>query len=90
MLMNTPVKYLYLFVHCDVQHILRCVFALFFFVDNFRSLTNNTFQYKFHLWLSGLLNRTIEPDIRVLNHILLTLGSDHDEQKTKHAYKFFR
>ena len=59
------------------------------FPDHFRSLTDNIFQYKFRLWLSGLLNRTIESDLKVLNHVLLALASDHDEQKTKPAYKIF-
>jgi hypothetical protein len=29
-------------------------------------------------------------DIKVLNHVLLTLASDHDEQKTKPTHKIFR
>jgi hypothetical protein len=33
--------------------------------------------------LSGLLNHTIDSDMKVLNHLLLTLASDHDEQKNK-------
>jgi hypothetical protein len=32
---------------------------------------------------SGLLNRTIDSDIKVLNHVLLTLANDHDKQKSK-------
>jgi hypothetical protein len=35
----------------------------------------------------SLLNRTIDSDIKVLDHILLTLASDHDEQKAKPYYK---
>ena len=50
------------------------------FPDHFHSLTNNIFQFKFRLLLSGLLNHTIESDIKVLNHILLTFASDHSEQ----------
>jgi hypothetical protein len=41
------------------------------------------FQFKFRHWLSGILKRKIDSDIKVLNHILLKLASDHDEQKTK-------
>ena len=46
------------------------------FPENFHSLTYIFFQFKFWLWLSDLLNRTIDSDIKVLNHILLTLASD--------------
>jgi hypothetical protein len=53
------------------------------FPEHFRSLTDRIFQFKFLLWLSGLLNCTIDSDITVLNHILWMLASDHDEQKTK-------
>jgi hypothetical protein len=35
-------------------------------------------------WFSGLLNRTIDSDIKVLNHVLLTLASAHDKQKSKY------
>jgi hypothetical protein len=44
-------------------------------------------KFNIRLWLSGLLNCTIDSDIKVLNHILLMLASDHDEQKTKPSYK---
>ena len=32
--------------------------------ENFRSLTNHIFQFNFQLWLSGLLNCTIDSDIK--------------------------
>jgi hypothetical protein len=35
------------------------------------------------------LKCTIDWDIKVLNHILLTLASDHDEQKTKPWIQYF-
>ena len=60
--------------------------GVFIYPENFRSLTDHIFQFKFWLWLSGLLNCTIDSDIKVLNHTLLTLASDHDEQKTKPSY----
>ena len=59
----------------------------FIYSEKFRSLTKRIFEFKFQFWLSSLLNRTIDSDIKVLNHILLTLGSDYDEQKTKPFYK---
>ena len=59
------------------------------FSEHFRSLTDHIFQFKFWRWISGLLNRTIDSDIKVLNHVLLTLASDHDKQKTKPNTKFF-
>jgi hypothetical protein len=46
------------------------------------------FQVKFRRWLSGLLNHTLDSDIKVLNHVLLALASDHDKQKTKPNTKF--
>ena len=56
------------------------------FPVHFCSLTDRIFQFKFRRWLSGLLNCTIDSDIHILNHILLMLLSDHDEQKTKHSH----
>ena len=53
------------------------------FPEHFRSLIDRIFQFKFRHWLSGILKRKIDSDIKVLNHILLKLASDHDEQKTK-------
>ena len=41
----------------------------------FHSVTDIVFQFKFRLWLSDLLNRAIDSDIKVLNHVLLTLAS---------------
>jgi hypothetical protein len=38
-------------------------------------LPANIFEFKFRLWLSDLLNRAIDSDIKVLNHVLLTLAS---------------
>ena len=43
---------------------------LYWFPEHFRSLIDRIFQFKFRLWLSGLLNCTIDSDIKVLNHIL--------------------
>ena len=54
---------------------------------DFHSLTDRIFLFNFRLWLSGPLYRTIDS---VLNHILLTLASDHDEQKNQNLLtKFF-
>ena len=53
------------------------------FSEHFHSITDRIFHFKIHLWFSGLLNRTIDSDIKVLNHVLLTLASDHDKQKSK-------
>ena len=57
--------------------------------EHFCSLTNRIFQFKFWCWLSSPLKCTIDSDIKVLNHVFLTLASDHDEQKTKPSYKIF-
>ena len=84
------IKHLHLwatFVKCEKK---LCIHSQFIFPANFRSLTNCIFQFKFRLLLSGLLNRTIDSDIKVWNHVLFTLASDHDEQKTKPSYKIFR
>jgi hypothetical protein len=59
----------------------------FIYPEKFRSLTDHILKFKFRLWLSGLLYCTIDSDIKVLNHVLLKLASDHDEQKTKPFYK---
>ena len=59
------------------------------FPEHFRFLTDPIFQFKFRCWLSGLLKRTIDLDIKVLNHILLTLASDHDYLKTKPWIQYF-
>ena len=53
------------------------------FSEHFHSIADRIFHFNFRLWFSGLLNRTIDSDIKVLNHILLTLASDHDKQKSK-------
>jgi hypothetical protein len=53
------------------------------FPEHFYSLTDCIFQVKFRRWLSGLLNHTLDSDIKVLNHVLLALASDHDKQKSK-------
>ena len=45
------------------------------FPEHFHSFTDIIFQFKFRLWLSDLLNRAIDSDIKVLNHVLLTLAS---------------
>jgi hypothetical protein len=37
------------------------------FPEHFHSLTNIIFQFKFRLWLSYLLNRAIDSDIKILN-----------------------
>ena len=59
----------------------------FIYLENFPPLTDHIFQFNFRFWLSGLLNRLIDSDIKVLNYVLLTLASDHDEQKLKPSYK---
>jgi hypothetical protein len=53
-------------------------------------IINKSFTFK--LFLSGnkfgfASNIWVCLSIKVLNHILLMLASDHDEQKTKSAYK---
>ena len=45
------------------------------FPEHFHSFTDIIFQFKFRLWLSDLLNHAINSDIKVLNHVLLTLAS---------------
>ena len=53
------------------------------FSEHFHSITDHIFHFKIRLWFSGLLNHTIDSDIKVLNHMLLTLASDHNQQKSK-------
>ena len=57
------------------------------FLEHFHSITDRIFHFK--IWFSGLLNRTIDADIKVLNHVLLTLASDHDKQKSKTSIQNF-
>jgi hypothetical protein len=45
------------------------------FPEHFHFFTDVIFQFKFRLWLSDLLNRAIDSDMKVLNHLLLTLGA---------------
>ena len=52
------------------------------FSKHFHSITDRIFHFKIQLWFSSLLNRTIDSDIKVLNHLLLMLASDH-KQKSK-------
>ena len=40
----------------------------FIYVENFLSLTDHIFQFSFRLWLSGLLNRTIDSDKSFQSH----------------------
>jgi hypothetical protein len=55
-----------------------------FWLDTSRGYcTDHIFYFKNLLCFSGLLNRTIDSDIKVLNHVLITLASDHDKQKSK-------
>jgi hypothetical protein len=58
------------------------------FLEHFHSITDLIFLYKIRPWFSSLLNRIIDSDIKVLNHILLALASDHDKQKSKNMHKF--
>jgi hypothetical protein len=44
------------------------------FSEYFHSITERIFHFKIRLWFSGLLNHTIDSDIKVLNHVLLTLA----------------
>ena len=53
------------------------------FLEHFHSITDHIFHFKIWLWFSDLLNCTIDSDIKVLNHIRLTLTSDNDKQKSK-------
>ena len=53
------------------------------FSEHFHSITDHIFHFKSRLWFSGLWNRTIDSDIKVLNHVLLMLASDLDKQKSK-------
>ena len=64
-------------------------------LEYFHSITDRIFHFKIRLWFSSLLNRTIDSDIKVLNHVLLTLASDHNKQKSKtfipnFSAKFYR
>ena len=63
---------------------------VYIYLKKFCYLINHIFQFNFQLRLSGLLNRTIDSDIKVLNHVLLMLTSDQDEQITKPSYKILR
>ena len=45
------------------------------FPEHFHSFTDIIFQFKFQLWLSDLLNRAVDSDKKVLNHVYLTLAS---------------
>jgi hypothetical protein len=40
------------------------------FSEQFHSITDRIFHFKIRLWFSGLLNHTIDSDIKVLNHVL--------------------
>jgi hypothetical protein len=53
------------------------------FSEHFHSITDRIFHFKIWLWFSSPLNHTIDSDINVLNHVLLTLASDHDKRKSK-------
>jgi hypothetical protein len=79
------------FVKCEYKFCIDSQTASLIFPEHFLSLTDRIFQFKFRHWLSGHLKRTIDSDIKVLNHILLSHASDHDEQKKtkKHHTKFF-
>jgi hypothetical protein len=39
------------------------------FSEHFHSITDRIFQLKIRFWFSRLLNRTIDSDIKVLNHV---------------------
>jgi hypothetical protein len=49
------------------------------FSKHFHSITDHIFHFKIWLWFSGLLNRKIDSDIKVLNHILLMLAKPAPE-----------
>ena len=53
------------------------------FLEHFHSITDCNFHFKIRFSFSGLLNCTIDSNIKVLNHVHLTLANDHDTQKSE-------